>query len=88
MVVLEAWLAGTPVHRERPLAGPARALPRSGGGLPYASRAELVEALDLLTGDPGAARPARRGRAPRYTRATFSWPRCGERFLGALEEWS
>jgi glycosyltransferase involved in cell wall biosynthesis len=87
MVVLEAWLAGTPcvVNGRSPvLREHCRA---SGGGLPYRSAAELVEALDLLTGDPGlAGRMAAAG--ARYTRETYSWPRVRDRFLGALRDWS
>ena len=87
MVVLEAWLAGTPcvVNGRSPvLREHCRA---SGGGLPYGSRAELVEALDLLTGDSRLrARLAAAG--ARYTRDTFSWPGVRERFQGALVEWS
>ena len=87
MVVLEAWLAGTPciVNGRSPvLREHCRA---SGGGLPYGSRAELVEAIDLLTGDPGLGRRLAAAGAA-YTRATFSWPAVRERFLGALEDWS
>jgi glycosyltransferase involved in cell wall biosynthesis len=87
MVVLEAWLAGTPciVNSRSPvLREHCRA---SGGGLPYGSRAELVEALGLLTDDPGL-RARLAGAGARYTREAFSWPRVRERFHGALEEWS
>ena len=87
MVLLEAWLAGTPgvVNGGSPvLREHCRA---SGGGLWFGSRAELVEALDLLLGRPGpAARLAAAGAGT--PRGTFSWARVRERFLGALKEWS
>ena len=87
MVVLEAWLAGTPcvVNGRSPVL--REHCRSSGGGLPYGSRDELVAALDLLAGDPAlGARLAHAGAA--YTRATFSWQAVRERFLGALADWS
>lgn len=87
MVVLEAWLAGTPciVNGGSPVL--RRHCEASGGGLPYGSSAELIEALDVVTGDPALGRRlAEGGRA--YTRATFSWPAVRSRFLGALRDWS
>ncbi len=87
MVGLEAWLAGAPsiVNGRSPvLREHCRA---SGGGLPYMSREELVEALDLLTGDPSLRREMAEAGAA-YVRATFSWPEVHRRFLAALDAWS
>jgi glycosyltransferase involved in cell wall biosynthesis len=87
MVVLEAWLAGTPavVNGASPvLREHCRA---SGGGLWFAGAAELVEALETLIDDPVlAGRMAEAGAA--YTRETFSWPAVRRRFADALEAWS
>jgi glycosyltransferase involved in cell wall biosynthesis len=87
MVGLEAWLAGTPsiVNGRSPvLREHCRA---SGGGLWYDSPEELVEALDLMTGDPAVARAMAEAGAA-YVRDAFSWPAVRRRFLGALEEWA
>ena len=87
MVVLEAWLAGTacvvsggsPVLREH-----CRA---SGGGLPYGTPDEFVEALEMLMDDPDMCRRMARDGA-RYVRETYNWDRVRERLFAALEEWS
>jgi glycosyltransferase involved in cell wall biosynthesis len=87
MVVLEAWLAGTPciVNGRSPVL--REHCHASGGGLPYRSREELVEALDLMTADPSLGRRLAAAGAA-YTRATFSWEAVRRRFLGALADWS
>jgi glycosyltransferase involved in cell wall biosynthesis len=87
MVGLEAWLAGTPsiVNGRSPVLREHCRI--SGGGLWYDSPDELVEALDLLSGDPLTARRMAEAGA-HYTRETFSWPAVRRRFLGALEDWS
>lgn len=87
MVVLEAWLAGTPaiVNGASPVL--REHCRTSGGGLWFEGIDELTEALDLMTGNPALrARMADAGAA--YTRATFSWPAVRRRFLQALAEWS
>ena len=87
MVGLEAWLAGTPsiVNGRSPVLREHCRI--SGGGLWYDSPQELVEALDLMVGDPALRRRMADAGAG-YTRATFSWPAVRERFLGALADWS
>ncbi|MGD9572520.1 MAG: glycosyltransferase family 4 protein [Thermoleophilia bacterium] len=87
MVGLEAWLAGTPsiVNGRSPvLREHCRA---SGGGLWYHGPDELVEAMDLVCGDP-ALGDAMAAAGAGYVRRTFSWPAVRARFLGALEEWA
>ncbi len=87
MVGLEAWLAGTPsiVNARSPvLREHCRA---SGGGLWYTGPDELVEAMDLVCGDP-ALGDAMAVAGADYVRRTFSWPAVRARFLGALEEWA
>lgn len=87
MVVLEAWLAGTPaiVNGASPVLREHCRI--SGGGLWFTGVDELVEALEMVIDDPPlAARMAAAG--AEYTRSTFSWPAVRERFTGALEEWS
>jgi glycosyltransferase involved in cell wall biosynthesis len=86
MVGLEAWLAGTPsiVNARSPVL--RRHCVDSGGGIPYRGVDELVEALDVLVGDPGL-RDRMAAAGAEYVRRTFSWPAVRRRFLGALEEW-
>jgi glycosyltransferase involved in cell wall biosynthesis len=87
MVVLEAWLAGTPciVNGRSPvLREHCRA---SGGGLWFDDADELVEALDVMAGDP-ALRRAMAAAGAGWTRRTFSWDAVRERFHGALDDWS
>jgi glycosyltransferase involved in cell wall biosynthesis len=87
MVVLEAWLAGTPciVNGESPVL--REHCRQSGGGIWFSGLAELVEALEVMLDDPPLrAEMAAAGAA--YTRATFSWPAVQARFREALEAWS
>jgi glycosyltransferase involved in cell wall biosynthesis len=87
MVVLEAWLAGTPavVNAASPVLREHCRV--SGGGLWFSGVPELVEALGMMTGDPALrARMARAGAD--YTRETFSWRAVRQRFHAALEDWS
>lgn len=87
MVVLEAWLAGTPsiVNGTSPVLREHCRI--SGGGLWFGDTVELVEAIGTVLDDaPLRASMARAGAD--YTRSTFSWPAVRQRFLGALEDWS
>ena len=59
----------------------------SGGGLWFDDADELVEALDVMAGDP-ALRRAMAGAGAGWTRRTFSWEAVRERFHGALDDWS
>jgi glycosyltransferase involved in cell wall biosynthesis len=72
MVLVEAWLQGTPAlvqGRCDVLVGQAR---RSGGGIPYRGYAEFEAAVDLLLEQPAlAARLGEAGRA--FVRATYGW---------------
>ncbi len=86
MIVLEAWLAGTPavVNGHSPVLVEHC---RHGGGLWWQSPAEFCEAIEFVTEDPAvAARLAEAGRE--YVLTTYSWPAVRQRFLGALEDWS
>ena len=87
MVMLEAWLAGTPalVNAGSPvLLAHCRA---SGGGLWFSDEADFVEACGAMLDDPGLRAALAAGGAG-YTRSTFSWPEVRRRFLDALEEWA
>jgi len=87
MVMLEAWLAGTPalVNAGSPvLLGHCRT---SGGGLWFSDEDEFVEACSVLL-DDAELRAELAAAGASYTRDTFSWPEVRRRFLEALEEWS
>lgn len=86
MIMLEAWLAGTPavVNGYSPVLVEHC---RHGGGLWWHSPAEFCEAIEAVTTEPTVAqRLADAGR--QYVLETFSWPAVRGRFLGALEAWS
>lgn len=79
IVILEAWLAGTPVlvnGRCAVLKGQCR---RSQGGLWYENRYEFEEALSLLLADPALRqRLAADGR--RYVEANYCWDSIEQRY--------
>lgn len=84
IVIMEAWLAGTPVlvHARCPVT--MYHLARSGGGLAFEDYFEFAEALDLLLRDePLRAKLAAQGRA--YVLEEYSWPAVMARFEAARE---
>ena len=86
MILLEAWMAGTPaiVNGSSPVLVEHC---QHGGGLWWTSPAEFIEAVELVTGDPDVSeRLAAAGR--QYVQDRFTWPEVRRRFLGALEGWS
>ncbi len=87
MVLLEAWIAGTPALVNGGSAVLVSHCRASGGGLWFGSPSEFEGALDLLLEDP-ALRDRMAGSGAAYALSTFSWDEVRGRFLGALEEWS
>jgi glycosyltransferase involved in cell wall biosynthesis len=87
MVVLEAWLAGTPalVNGASPVLREHCRV--SGGGLWFRGADELAEALEIAADDPAALQGMAAAGAA-YVRGTFSWEAVRARFLGALADWS
>ena len=86
MVMLEAWLVGTPaiVNGASPVLVEHC---REGGGLWWMSTAEFIEAVRMVTEDPAMReRLSRAGRD--YVMTRFRWPEVRQRFVGALEAWS
>ena len=86
MILLEAWMAGTPalVNGRSPVLVEHC---REGGGLWWDSEADFIEAVGLITSSPDvASRLAQAGRA--YVCDRFTWPEVRRRFLGALETWA
>lgn len=84
IVMMEAWLAGTPalVHARSPVTRDHCLA--SNGGLFFDDYFEFAEAVDLLLDDPALrGRLAERGRA--YVETTFSWERVTASYLTMLE---
>lgn len=87
MVLLEAWIAGTPalVNGGSPvLVSHCR---ESGGGLWYDGADEFDAALDLLRED-AALRAAMAASGAAYALRRFAWPEVRRRFTEALASWS
>jgi glycosyltransferase involved in cell wall biosynthesis len=86
LVLLEAWLAGTPVLVNARCPATAEHVARCRGGLAYDGLAGFVAALDRLVGDPALATTlAARGRA--YVERHYRWPSIiarYERFLAVV----
>jgi len=87
MVLLEAWLAGTPAlvnGYSDVLRGHCR---ESGGGLWFESPDEFVAALEVMLEDAVLrSEMARAGRG--YVLREFSWDAVRHRIVSALNEWS
>ena len=84
IIIMEAWLAGTPVlvHAGCPVT--TYHLSRSGGGLAFEDYFEFAEALGLLLDDATLnGKLAAQGRA--YVLEEYSWPAVMARFEGARE---
>jgi glycosyltransferase involved in cell wall biosynthesis len=83
IVILESWLAGTPVL----VHGGGAVMPehcrKSNGGLWFKNYPEFEEALSLLLTRP-ALRTAMGKAGERYVRETYSWPAVETRLMAAL----
>ena len=79
-VLMESWLAGTPVIVHADCAVTRMQCAESGGGLWVHDAETFSEALDRLRGDP-ALRARLAAAGGRYVRSEYSWPRV----LGRLE---
>jgi glycosyltransferase involved in cell wall biosynthesis len=87
MVLLEAWIAGTPALVNGGSAVLVSHCRTSGGGLWFDSPEEFEAALDALLEDPDLRRRMAEAGAA-YAFGTFSWAEVRGRFLGALAAWS
>lgn len=84
IVLMEAWLAGTPVLVHARSAVTTHHVMTAGGGLAFENFYEFAEALDLLLEDPDRRRRlGGQGRA--YVEATYSWPAVTARLYETLE---
>ena len=83
IVMMEAWLGGTPALVHAACAVTREHCVASGGGLYFGEYFEFVEAVDRLLDDPGLrAGLAASGRA--YVLATCSWDRVTGSYLALL----
>ncbi len=84
IVLMEAWLAGTPVLVHADCAVTTHHVVRAGGGLAFGDFYEFAEALTLLLEDAALRQTlARRGRA--YVEAEYGWPVVTARLRDMLE---
>ncbi|MCB2187597.1 MAG: glycosyltransferase family 4 protein [Deltaproteobacteria bacterium] len=85
IVIMEAWLANTPVMVHGGCQVTAEHVERSGGGLPFRDYLHFAESLDILFSRPELRREmAAKGR--RYVLDHYSWPAVTDRYLGLLRE--
>jgi glycosyltransferase involved in cell wall biosynthesis len=87
MVLLEAWIAGTPALVNGGSAVLVSHCHESGGGLWFDGADDFDAALDLLLDDPGLRRRMARAGAS-YALGTYSWAEVRRRFTAALADWS
>ncbi len=87
MVLLEAWIAGTPALVNGGSAVLVSHCRDSGGGLWFDGADDFDAALDLMLGDPALRRRMARDGAG-YALGTYSWAEVRRRFTAALAEWS
>jgi glycosyltransferase involved in cell wall biosynthesis len=84
IVLMEAWLAGTPVLVHARCAVTTHHVLSAGGGLTFEDFYEFAEALDLLLEDDERRRRlGAQGRA--YVEAVYSWPAVTARLRETLE---
>ena len=84
IVIMEAWLAGTPVLVHSGCAVTRGHVEASGGGLHFRDYPHFAECLDLLLARPDIRRRmAAAGR--RYVQDSYTWPQVTERYLRLLE---
>ena len=85
IVLMEAWLAGTPALVHARCAVTRDHVRRAKGGLYFHTPAEFAAALDLLL-DP-ALGPKMGANGRRYVQLNFTWDAVVRRYLAALRAW-
>lgn len=87
IVIMESWLAGTPVMVHAGCAVTRDHVIDSGGGLHFKDYPSFAEGLDLLLARPELReRMANAGRD--YVRANYAWPQVTQRYVGLIERLS
>jgi glycosyltransferase involved in cell wall biosynthesis len=86
MVLLEAWLAGTPalVTSRGPVL--VEHCTASGGGIAWSDDAEFAAAIDSL-GESPTLREGLGNAGREYVLSTYRWPQVRGRLLSSLQEW-
>lgn len=84
-VLMESWMAGTPVIVHADCAVTRMQCAESGGGLWVHDAETFAETLDRLRGDP-ALRGRLAAAGGRYVRSEYSWPRVLDRLESAVRE--
>ena len=84
IVIMEAWLAGTPVMVHSGCAVTRDHVAQSGGGLHFADYPRFAEGLDLLLARPQLRdQMAAAGKA--YVLENFAWPQVTQRYVELIE---
>jgi len=84
MVILEAWMAGTPVLVNAQCGATVEHASRAGGGLWFGDYSTYEVALDRLIEDP-ALRSRLAAAGAEYTDRVFAWPKVIERYVAFCE---
>lgn len=84
IVLMEAWLAGTPALVRTGCAVTRGHVEASGGGLHFADYPHFAECLDLLLARPDL-RAALAAAGRQYVLSNYSWPVVTERYLRLIE---
>jgi glycosyltransferase involved in cell wall biosynthesis len=79
MVILEAWMAGTPVLVNAQCGATVEHASRAGGGLWFGDYSTYEVALHRLMSSPGLRQQLATAGAA-YTEATFAWPKVIDRY--------
>lgn len=87
MVLLEAWLVGTPALVNAESVVLSDHVQQSNGGLCFSDEDDFCSGLDRLLGDRHLREQMTENGA-RYVATEFSWQAVRGRFFGALDEWS
>jgi len=85
IVIMESWLAGTPVLVHARCKVTSGHILRSNGGLMFADFYQFEEILNLLTEQPELCRVMGEN-GKKYVEAEYSWDRVIERFEAALKK--
>jgi glycosyltransferase involved in cell wall biosynthesis len=87
IVIMESWLAGTPVMVHAGCAVTKDHVIDSGGGLHFKDYPSFAEGLDMLLARPELRqRMAQAGQA--YVRENFAWPQVTQRYLQLIQRLS
>jgi glycosyltransferase involved in cell wall biosynthesis len=86
IVLMESWLAGTPVLVHGQCAATRHHVLQSGGGLYFANTTEFVATVDWLLSHPDERRQmGKQGQA--YVQQEYAWPVVIDRFRAATALW-